>query len=421
MEPLASKYRPKKMDDVVGQKHIAGEGKILRRIIEKGKIPNLIFYGPSGTGKTTIANIIAEVSNKPLYKLNATTASISDIRDVIKESQKEKNVDGIILYLDEIQYFNKKQQQSLLSFIEDGSMTLIASTTENPYFSLFNAILSRATIFEFKPIEIEDVIQNLKRVIGLYETDNGVTINITDEILNKIATASNGDIRKSLNALDILFESSELDNNVINISSDDISLVAQKSSFRYDRDGDEHYDILSALQKSIRGSDIDASLHYLARLVMAEDLQSICRRLMVIAAEDVGLAYPQAVMITKACVDSAYMLGFPEARIPLSEAVIMLAGSPKSNSAIEGIDNALADIKVGNIGNIPKHLKDAHYNGAKKLGNGNSYKYPHMFPNHWVKQQYLPDEIKDRKYYTYGNNKFEKGMESYWNEIKQQK
>lgn len=421
MEPLASKYRPKKMDDVVGQKHIAGEGKILRRIIEKGKIPNLIFYGPSGTGKTTIANIIAEVSNKPLYKLNATTASISDIRDVIKESQKEKNIDGIILYLDEIQYFNKKQQQSLLSFIEDGSMTLIASTTENPYFSLFNAILSRATIFEFKPIEIEDVIQNLKRVIGLYETDNGVAINITDEILNKIATASNGDIRKSLNALDILFESSELDNNAINISSDDISLVAQKSSFRYDRDGDEHYDILSALQKSIRGSDIDASLHYLARLVMAEDLQSICRRLMVIAAEDVGLAYPQAVMITKACVDSAYMLGFPEARIPLSEAVIMLAGSPKSNSAIEGIDNALADIKVGNIGNIPKHLKDAHYNGAKKLGNGNSYKYPHMFPNHWVKQQYLPDEIKDRKYYTYGNNKFEKGMENYWNEIKQQK
>ena len=414
-QPLADKYRPQTLDDVVGQLHLIQNNSILCRIIKSKNIPNMVFYGPSGTGKTTIANIIANQANKKIFKLNATTAGIADIRKVISESDKEE--EGIILYLDEIQYFNKKQQQSLLEFIESGQITLIASTTENPYFYLFNAILSRSTIFEFKPIDANDIKENLIRIISKYEKDNNVSIEIGDKSINSIANTCGGDVRKSLNALELLLIGATHNDDKIIINDEDISLVSQKSSLRYDKDGDEHYDILSAFQKSIRGSDPNAALHYLARLIVANDLVSICRRLMVIAAEDIGLAYPQAITIVKSCVDSANMLGFPEARIPLAEATILLATSPKSNSAITGIDAAIQDIQNGNYGDIPSHLKDAHYQGATKLGRGTTYQFPHLYPNHWVQQQYLPDKIKNVEYYHYGDNKFENSTKLYWEKI----
>lgn len=423
MKPLADLYRPTTIDDVVGQTHILGKGNVLTRIIEKGSVPNLIFYGPSGTGKTTVSNIIANNAKKPLYKLNATTASISDVRDIIKKADSNLNKDGVILHLDEIQYFNKKQQQSLLSFMEDGSITLIASTTENPYFAISNAILSRSTIFEFKNIEKNEILKNLKRILSIYCKENNITVNIKESSLDKIATMANGDIRKSINSLDILLSlfASDDAQTEFDITDDNIEKVAQNSLFRYDRDGDEHYDILSAFQKSIRGSDANAAIHYLARLIQGGDLQSICRRLLVIATEDIGLAYPQAITITKSCVDSAFMLGFPEARIPLAQAVILLASCPKSNSAIEAVDAALNDIKKGRIGMIPEHLKDSHYCGAEKMGRGINYKYPHMYPYHWVEQQYLPDDLMNTQYYHHGNNDFENGLKKYWDAVKKQR
>ncbi len=416
--PLADEIRPRTLDEVVGQRHILGEDGVLRRLIESGSIPNMVFFGPSGTGKTTVANIIAERTKRPLHRLNATTASISDIKDIIGDIGTILAPEGVLLYLDEIQYFNKKQQQSLLEFMENGKITLIASTTENPYFYVYNAVLSRATVFEFKPVSAEEVLPAVRRGADFMQQRLGTPILFEEGVLEHIASACGGDVRKAMNALELLTGSSRRREGKLTVSMEDAAMVAQRSAMRYDRDGDSHYDILSALQKSIRGSDQDAGLHYLARLLEAGDLISACRRLMVIAAEDVGLAYPQAVPIVKGCIDAANMLGLPEARIPLAQAVILMATAPKSNSAICAIDAAMGDVREGKTGEVPAYLRDAHYEGAKKLGRGLTYRYPHNFENHYVAQQYLPDELKDRVYYEYGPNKTEQAARRYWEEIK---
>ncbi len=420
--PLADEIRPDTLDEVVGQQHILGKNGMLRRIIESGNIPNMVFYGPSGTGKTTVANIIAKRTHRTLRRLNATTAGISDIRDVIADVDTLMAPNGILLYLDEIQYFNKKQQQSLLEFMENGKITLIASTTENPYFYVFNAVLSRATVFEFKPVQPKEVMPAIQRAIKLLERRFACSIQLENGVLERLAASCGGDVRKSINGIELLFSAAKGDQNqqneVITITEADAEVVAQRSAMRYDRDGDSHYDILSALQKSIRGSDPDAGLHYLARLLEAGDLISACRRIMVIASEDVGLAYPQAVTIVKSCVDAANMLGLPEARIPLAEAVILLATAPKSNSAICGIDAAMEDVRRGKAADIPAHLLDGHYAGSKKLGHGLTYQYPHSFPHHYVTQQYLPDALAGAKYYEYGDNKVEQAAKAYWDAIK---
>ena len=416
MRPLSDILRPDSLDDVVGQPHLLANGALLRNIIDSGKIPNLIFYGPSGCGKTTIARIISKNSNQKLYHLNATTASLSDIKDVIRDINTFTSPNGILLYLDEIQYFNKRQQQTLLEFIENGSITLIASTTENPYFYIYNAILSRCTVFEFKPVAPEDVKPFILRGKTYLEKELGFEIKLDDDVLTHICTACGGDVRKAANSLEVLCRGLTEDNNVI--TADLAAQATQKSAMRYDRDGDSHYDILSAFQKSIRGSDENAALHYLARLVEANDLPSICRRLLVIASEDIGLAYPAAISITKSCVDAAMMLGFPEARIPLAEAVILLATAPKSNSAICAIDEALADVRQGKAFTIPSSLQDTHYGGAQKLNRGEGYKYSHNYPNHYVKQQFLPDELQNKVYYQFGDNKTENASKLYWKNIK---
>lgn len=408
-KPLAERIRPQTLYDVVGQTHLFGENGILKRIIDSGQIPNMIFYGPSGVGKTTVASIIAKQTDRKLYKLNATTASIQDIRQIIDELDTFLTPNGALVYLDEIQYFNKKQQQSLLEFIEDGRITLIASTTENPYFYVYNAILSRCTVFEFKPVSVDEIKKAVKRAFEII-ADN---IKYSDEVINIISYGCGGDVRKALNAVEFLVSSAKDE-----ISIEDAKAVSQRSNMRYDRDGDSHYDILSAFQKSVRGSDVDAALHYLARLIEAGDIISASRRMLVMASEDIGLAYPQAISIVKSCIDSAFQLGLPEARIPLAEAVILLATSPKSNSAICAIDAALADIRQGKTGDIPQHLKDCHYDGAKKLGRGLTYKYPHDYRYHWTPQQYLPDELKGTKYYEYGENKNEQAAFNYWQKIK---
>lgn len=416
-KPLADKIRPKDLEDVVGQQHLLGDGKILNKIIKSGYIPNMIFYGPPGVGKTTIANIISNITNKRLFKINATNASIKDIKDIIQETNSLMNLNGILLYIDEIQNFNKKQQQSLLEFIENGSITLIASTTDNPYFYIYKAILSRCTVFEFKALNIEDIVKSLKRAIKILEADLDVAIQYDLDALEYIANSSCGDLRKSLNYLEIAVFSQGA-NNKINITLDYISKFIQNKSFNYDKDGDSHYDILSAFQKSIRGSDIDASIHYLARLIKSGDLISICRRLLVIASEDIGLAYPQAISIVKSCVDSAMQLGLPEARIPLAQATILLASSPKSNSSLTSIDKALYDLENKELGDIPLYLKDGHYDGAKNLGRMQGYKYPHNYNNHYVHQQYIPNNLIDERYYNPGKNKFEQKMIEYLKLIK---
>ncbi len=420
MKPLADYIRPKVLEEVVGQKHIIGEGKLLSNIISSGEVPNMIFYGPSGTGKTTVANICASLTSKKLFKLNATTASLKDIREVAASIDDiEGRTGGVLLYLDEIQNFNKKQQQSLLEYIENGSITLIASTTENPYFYIYNAILSRCTVIEFKPVLAEDIVLALKRAKEICkELYPGRTINADDDVLMQIANSAYGDVRKAITILEMCIKASMSFEGDVDISSDTVVSVTQKSSFVFDKDGDNHYDVLSAFQKSIRGSDPDAAIHYLARLIEGGDLISICRRLLVISAEDIGLSYPNAITVTKACVDAAMQLGFPEARIPLAEAVIFLAGMPKSNSAICAIDDALADIRNGNAGEIPAHLRDGHYSGAEKLGRAQGYKYPHSYPNSYVKQQYLPDNLVDRKYYSPGDNKTENAIKTYLNKLK---
>ena len=417
--PLADEIRPTSLDEIVGQEHILGEDGLLRRIIESGNIPNMIFYGPSGCGKTTVARIIAEQTNRTLHKLNATTAGLSDIKSVIADIDTMLAPNGILLYLDEIQYFNKKQQQSLLEFIENGKITLIASTTENPYFYVYNAVLSRCSVFEFKEINGESVKPAVKRGFEYMEKRLGVRAEYDEAIIDKISYSCGGDVRKALNAVELLFSASKAEDGVIKIEEKDAEILSQRSAMRYDRDGDDHYDIISALQKSIRGSDPDAAVHYLGRLLEAGDILSPCRRLLVIASEDVGLAYPMAVPIVKACVDSALQLGLPEARIPLAEAAVLLATAPKSNSSYMAINKAMADIKAGNTGPIPRQLQNVHAE-TTGLETGQNYIYPHDFKNHYVKQQYLPDAIADRKYYEYGENKTEQAAKNYWDLIKGQ-
>ena len=417
--PLADRIRPKSISEVVGQHHLLDEGRPLRRIIEGGKIPNMIFYGPSGVGKTTVASIIAERTDMRLHRLNATTASTSDLKEVFSEIGSIAAMGGILLYLDEIQHFNKKQQQSLLEFIENGSVTLIASTTENPYFYIYNAILSRSTVFEFKPVDTSDIEVAVKRAAEHLSQEMQTAISIGDEAVKIISAGCGGDVRKSLNALELCVLSGDRDDDgSITVTAEIAEELSQRSSMRYDRDGDAHYDILSAFQKSMRGSDVDAALHYLARLLIAGDLPSACRRLMVCACEDVGLAYPQIIPIVKSCVDAALQVGLPEARIPLADAVVMVALAPKSNTANCAIDAAWADIEAGKVGNIPSHLQDGHYSGAQKMGKAIGYQYPHDFPDRWVKQQYLPDILKDAKYYQFGDNKNEQAFRAYWEKIK---
>lgn len=415
--PLADEIRPTTLDEVVGQSHILGQNGLLRRIIESGSIPNLIFYGPSGTGKTTVANLIAKRTNRPLHRLNATTASISDIKDIIADIGTMLAPDGVLLYLDEIQYFNKKQQQSLLEFMENGKITLIASTTENPYFYVYNAVLSRSTVFEFKPLEGAEVVPAILRGLEYMARRSETPLTWEDGVVEHIAQACGGDVRKAMNAVELLSGAARVTEEGRRITLEDARMAAQRSAMRYDRAGDDHYDILSALQKSIRGSDPDAACHYLARLLVAGDLVSACRRLMVIACEDVGLAYPQIIPIVKACVDAANMLGLPEARIPLGDAAVLMATAPKSNTGHIALDLAMADVRAGKTGDYPRHLQNRHADSAG-LEREQGYLYPHDFPHHWVEQQYLPDALVGTRYYTYGENKTEQAARRYWEEIK---
>ena len=416
-QPLADLLRPTNLDEVYGQEHILGKGAVLRRLIDSGKVPNMVFYGPSGTGKTTVANIIAKQTNRTLFKLNATTASTADIKEIVAQLDTFMAPNGVLLYLDEIQSFNKKQQQSLLEHIENGKITLIASTTENPYFYVFNAILSRSTVFEFKQIDSAGALKAVKRAVQHMEQRTALKAVPEAGALEYIAGACGGDIRKALNAVEVLFSAGIPEGDTLPLTLADARAVTQKSALRADRDGDNFYDLLSALQKSIRGSDPDAACHYLARLLEAGQLQSACRRLMVIAAEDVGLAFPQIIPIVNAAVDMALKLGMPEARIPLVDAAVLMATSPKSNSAYLAMDAALDDIRKGKGGDFPRHLQNMHadsYTMEREQG----YKYPHDYPGHWVKQQYLPDELAGTRYYEYGPNKLEQAAKQYWDAIK---
>ncbi len=419
--PLAQLLRPTTLDEVFGQRHLLDRGRVFREMLEQGTLPNMIFYGPSGVGKTTVARIIAGQSGMSLYKLNGTSASTADIKEVIAQTGTLAGAGGVLLYLDEIQYFNKKQQQSLLETVEDGSITLIASTTENPYFYVYNALLSRCTVFEFKPLEREDVRSAVDRAFTLLEQSEGVRYAVEPAAREQLAAAAGGDVRRALNAVDLLSAAAAERDGVKAITAEAAAQVTSRSAARYDREDDAHYDILSGLQKSIRGSDPDAALHYLARLLVAGDLISPCRRLMVIASEDIGLAYPMAAAIVKSCVDAALQLGLPEARIPLAQAAVLLATAPKSNASYMGINRAMADVEAGRYSDVPQHLKGTGYAGAEKLGRGLTYQYAHDFPNHWVAQQYLPDALVGTVYYEYGENKTEQAAKAYWDAIKTKK
>ncbi len=419
--PLADMIRPSKIEDMVGQHHLLDKGKALRNILDSGNIPNLIFYGPSGVGKTTLAEIIAKNTNRRFCKLNGTNASISDIKEIVASLDTFQSPNGVVLYLDEIQYFNKKQQQSLLEYIENGSITLIASTTENPYFYVYNAILSRSTVFEFKAVAKEDIVVAVKRAYQLYEEHLGEKIEVEEKAIEWIASGCGGDVRKSINTVELSVLSTHLWEGVRKITLDCVKELTQKSAMKYDREGDEHYDILSAFQKSMRGSDPDAALHYLARLLEAGDLPSACRRLLVCACEDVGLAYPMIIPIVKSAVDSALMVGLPEARIPLADAVVLVCNSPKSNSAYLAYDMAAQDLRNGNSGPIPRTLQNKHFDGEDNQNKGQFYNYPHDYPNHWINQQYLPDVLKNKKYYNYGENKNEQAAKEYWEKVKGKK
>ena len=417
MRPLADEIRPQTLDQVAGQKHLLGPGALLRRLIEGGTSANMIFYGPSGTGKTTIASIIAKRTEKALYHLNATTASLQDVKAIIADVDTMLAPNGVLLYLDEIQYFNKKQQQSLLEFMENGKITLIASTTENPYFYVYNALLSRSTVFEFKALTAEETLPAVERALDIVRRRSSLPLTWEPEVPGLIAAGCGGDVRKAVNAVELLDQAARPVDGGLRITAQDAQQAAQRSAMRYDREGDEHYDLLSALQKSVRGSDPDAAVYYLGRLLEAGDLLSPCRRLLVMAAEDVGLAYPMAVPIVKACVDNALQLGLPEARLPLADAVIFLATCPKSNSGCMAIDAALADVRRGKVGPFPRELQNVHADSAGQERE-QGYLYPHSYPNHWVRQQYLPDNLVGTEYYRYGDNKIEQAAKRYWEEIK---
>lgn len=416
--PLADRMRPKTLDEIVGQHHLLDAGKPLRRIIESGEIPNMVFYGPAGVGKTTLASIIAKQTKRSLYKLNGTTASTADIHNIISQLDTLSAPNGILLYLDEIQYFNKKQQQTLLEFIENGSVTLIASTTENPYFYVYGAILSRSTVFEFKPVEKDDILIAVDRAFSFLERERHRKIELENGAAEVIAASCGGDVRKAMNAVELCALSGDESGETCAVTLELARELTQRSAIRYDRAGDEHYDLLSAFQKSMRGSDADAGVYYLARLLEAGDLPSVCRRLLVCACEDVGLAYPQIIPIVKAAVDTAMQVGMPEARIPLADAVILVCNSPKSNSAYCAVNAAAADIRAGKAGPVPRQLQNKHYDGADCAHKGQFYKYAHDFPNHWVKQSYLPNELDGTVYYNYGENKMEQAYKSYWEKVK---
>jgi len=415
--PLADRLRPDSLDDIVGQKELLAPGRPLRRIIESGHIPNLIFYGPSGVGKTTLASYIARITNRSFKKLNGTTASTADIKEIVSSLNTFEGLNGVLLYLDEIQYLNKKQQQTLLEFIENGSITLIASTTENPYFYIYNAILSRSTVFEFRPVEPEEIKRALDRAVRVLSGEQGREIVFTDEAKEHISSACGGDVRKALNAVELCVLAADGE-EALTVDGELAKSLTQRSGARYDRDGDSHYDVISAYQKSMRGSDVDAALFYLARLVEAGDLISACRRLVVCACEDVGLAYPQIIPIVKSCVDIAMQVGFPEARIPLADAVVMVCLAPKSNSGYNAINSALEDVRAGLGQVVPRQLQNKHFDGEERAEKGQNYLYPHSYPDHWIPQQYLPDDIREKVYYEYGENKTEQAYKAYWEKIK---
>ena len=417
-QPLADRLRPQTIDEMVGQRHLLAPGMALRRIIDSGAVPNLIFYGPSGVGKTTLAEILAKKSNKYFCKLNGTTASTADIKEVIARSATLSAINGVLLYLDEIQYFNKKQQQTLLEFIENGSITLIASTTENPFFYVYNAVLSRSTVFEFKSVTAQEIEPAVLRAFRALADESHESFELEDGVLRHIAFGCGGDVRKAVNSAELCWLAAELTETGRFVRLETARQLTQRSAFKYDKDGDEHYDIISAYQKSMRGSDPDAAIHYLARLLEAGDLPSACRRLLVCANEDVGLAYPQLIPIVQAAVDSALQLGLPEARIPLANAVILVATAPKSNSGYNAINAALADLKKGRSGPIPRNLQNKHFDGEDNARKGQFYEYPHAYPHHWLEQQYLPDALQGRTYYEWGDNKNEQAAKAYWDKIK---
>ena len=415
--PLADRIRPQGLEEVVGQRHLLGPDALLRRFIEKGTDANMVFYGPSGTGKTTIANIIARRTHRTLYRLNATTASLQDIKDIMADVGTLMAPGGVLLYLDEIQYFNKKQQQSLLEFMENGAITLIASTTENPYFYVYGALLSRSTVFEFKPVSAADVLPAVGRALGILQKESPLPLQWEEGVPDHIAHACGGDVRKAMNAVELLYEAALPVDGTLTLTVADAEQVAQRSAMRYDRGGDAMYDLASALMKSLRGSDPDAALHYLARFLEAGDLITPCRRLLCSASEDIGMAYPQAIAIVKACVDTAMQLGLPEAQLPLAQAAVLLATAPKSNSVVSAIGAAWSDVKRGRTGSVPRELQNVH---ADTTGQEREqgYLYPHDFPGHWVRQQYLPDELRDVVYYRYGDNKTEQAARVFWENIK---